>query len=125
MIKMENNFKKGDIVCVYNRYGNNRNREIHETEVISSGKKYITTKHDKSNKFDIDSLCSDWGGYALFKGTHDKCKEYLEKLGYIKEKCREISHYFDTHFDNFDMIEKVYGIVFPEKIVCENHKEDK
>ena len=50
MTKMKNNFKKGDIVCVYNRYGNNRNREIHETEVISSGKKYITTKDSNGNE---------------------------------------------------------------------------
>lgn len=110
---MEKAFKKGDIVCVYSRDAHRR--EIHETEVISSGKKYITTKYFTSNKFYVDSLCSDWGGYVLFKGTKDECEEYLEKLEDIKVKCRELSKYFDTHFDDFDMIEKVYGIVFPEK----------
>lgn len=110
---MEKKFKKGDIVCVYSRDAHRQ--EIYETEVISSGKKYITTKYDISNKFDIDNLCSDWGGYVLFKGTKDECEEYLDKLEDIKVKCRELSRYFDTHFDDFGLIEKVHGIVFSEK----------
>lgn len=43
---MEKQFKKGDIVCVYYFHGGRK--EIHETEVISSGTKYITTKYDQS-----------------------------------------------------------------------------
>lgn len=107
---MEKKFKKGDIVCVYYFYGNRK--EIHETEVISSGAKYITTKYEQRNKFDVQSLCSDWGGYSLFKGTKEECEKYLSKLEEAKIKSREISRYFDPFIDDFDLVNKVYDLVF-------------
>jgi len=109
---MEKKIKKGDIVCVYYFHGDRK--EIHETEVISSGAKYITTKYDQRNKFDAKVFHSEYGGYDLFKGTKEECEKYLSKLEDIKVKCREIIKYFDSHYD-FDIVEKVYGIVFPEK----------
>lgn len=107
---MENKFKKGDIVFVYYFHGDKK--EIYETEVISSGTKYITTSYDRTNKFDAQILCSDWGGYSLFKGTEEECEKYLSKLEDAKTKSREISHYFDSFIDDFDLINKVYDLVF-------------
>ena len=110
---MEKRIKKGDIVCVYYFHGDRK--EIHETEVISSGAKYITTVYDRNNKFDAISLCSDWGGYSLFKGTEEECEKYLSKLEDAKIKSREISHYFDSLIDDFDLVNKVYDLVFNQK----------
>ena len=107
---MVKQFKKGDIVCVYYFHGNRK--EIHETEVISSGTKYITTSYDRNNKFDVVSLCSDWGGYSLFKGTEEECEKYLSQLEDAKIKSREISNYFDSFIDDFDLVNKVYDLVF-------------
>jgi len=107
---MEKKFKKGDIVCVYYFHGNRK--EINETEVISSGAKYITTKYDHRNKFDAVNLCSEFGGYSLFKGTKEECEKYLSKLEDAKIKSREISHYFDQFIDDFDLVNKVYDLVF-------------
>lgn len=107
---MEKQIKKGDIVCVYYFHGGRK--EIHETEVISSGTKYITTKYEQRNKFDAQSLCSDWGGYSLFKGTEEECEAYLSKIEDAKAKCRKISHYFDSFIDDFDLVNKVYDLVF-------------
>lgn len=107
---MENKIKKGDIVCVYYFHGDRK--EIHETEVISSGSKYITTSYDKTNKFDAESLCSDWGGYSLFKGTEEECEKYLSKLEDTGTKCREIRSYFERRIDDFDLVNKVYDLVF-------------
>lgn len=107
---MEKKFKKGDIVCVY--YFHPGRKEIHETEVVSAGKKYITTKHDQSNKFDAESLYSDWGGYSLFKGTEEECETYISKLEDAKTKCREIRSYFDGRIEDFDLVNKVYNLVF-------------
>ena len=109
---MEKNFKKGDIVCVYYFHGNGNRKEIHETEVISSGTKYITTSYDRTNKFDAVSLCSDWGGYSLFKGTEKECEKYLSELEDARIKSREISRYFDSLIDDFDLVNKVYDLVF-------------
>ena len=110
---MNKQFKKGDIVCVY--YFHCNRKEIHETEVISSGTKYITTKYDQQNKFDAVSLCSDWGGYSLFKGTEEECEKYLSQLEDAKTKCREIRSYFDRRIDDFDLVNKVYDLVFNQK----------
>ena len=107
---MEKKFKKGDIVCVYYFHGNRK--EIHETEVISAGKKYITTKYDQRNKFDAECLYSEFGGYSLFKGTEEECEKYLSKLADAKIKSREICHYFDSFIDDFDLVNKVYDLVF-------------
>lgn len=110
---MKKTIKKGDTVCVYYFHGNRK--EIHETEVISSGAKYITTSYDKNNKFDSESLYSDWGGYSLFKGTKEECETYLSKLEDAKTKCREISNYFDTRIDDFDLISQVYDLIINKK----------
>lgn len=107
---MEKQFKKGDIVCVYYSHGDRK--EIHETEVISSGKKYITTKYDQRNKFDAERLNSEYGGYDLFKGTKEECEKYLSKLEDTKTKCREIRNYFDPFIDDFDLVNKIYDLVF-------------
>jgi hypothetical protein len=107
---MEKQFKKGDIVCVYYFHGNRK--EINETEVISSGKKYITTKYDQRNKFDAERFHSEYGGYDLFKGTKEECEKYLSKLEDAKIKSREISNYFDSVIDDFDLVNKVYDLVF-------------
>lgn len=107
---MEKKFKKGDIVCVY--YSHGGRKEIYETEIISAGKKYIKTKYDHHNNFDSESLYSDYGGYNLFKGTKEECEAYLSKLEDAKTKCREISHYFDSLIDDFDLVNKVYDLVF-------------
>lgn len=107
---MEKNFKKGDIVCVYYFHGNRK--EIYETEVISSGAKYITTKYDQRNKFDAKGFHSEYGGYDLFKGTKEECEKYLSKLEDAKIKSREICHYFDSFIDDFDLVNKVYDLVF-------------
>lgn len=107
---MEKKFKKGDIVCVYYFHGNRK--EIYETEVISSGTKYITTSYDRTNKFDAESLYSDCGGYSLFKGTEEECEKYLSKLEDARTKCREIRSYFERRIDDFDLVNKVYDLVF-------------
>jgi len=107
---MEKKFKKGDIVCVYYAHGDKK--EIHETEVISSGTKYITTKYEQRNKFDAESLCSDWGGYSLFKGTKEECETYISKFEDAKTKCCEIRSYFEGRIDDFELVNKVYDLVF-------------
>jgi len=108
---MNKQFKKGDIVCVYYFHGGSK-KEIHETEVISSGAKYIATKYDQRNKFDAETLCSDFGGYSLFKGSKEECEKYLSKLEDAKIKSRKICHYFDSFIDDFDLVNKVYDLVF-------------
>jgi hypothetical protein len=48
----------------------------------------------------------------LFKGTKEECEKYLSKLEDAKIKSREISHYFDQFIDDFDLVNKVYDLVF-------------
>ena len=109
---MEEKIKKGDFVCIYDRHKPIKETTIVETTVVSAGKKYITTEYDKHNKFDSESLCSDWGGYALFKGTKEECETYLLKTIEAKKMCREISDYFDRHSYDFDLIEHVHNLIF-------------
>lgn len=110
---MDKKFKKGDTVCVYCRY--RQTREIHETIVTVSGRKYITTEYDPHNKFDVDSLCSEHGGYGLFKGTKEECEKYIAKMEKASQMRRRICSYFDMPQDDFDLIEQVYNMIFPEK----------
>ena len=113
---MEEKIKKGDVVCIYDRHKPIKETTIVETTVVSAGRKYITTEYDRHNKFDSESLCSDWGGYALFKGTKEECKAYLLKTIEAKKMCREISDYFDRqsyrHNYDFDFINHVYNLIF-------------
>lgn len=108
---MEKKIKKGDIVCIYSFHTGSK-KEIHETEVISSGTKYITTSYDRTNKFDTELLRSEFCGYSLFKGTKEECEKYLSKLEDAKIKSREICHYFGSFIDDFDLVNKVYDLVF-------------
>lgn len=116
---MEEKIKKGDVVCIYDKYKPIKETRIVETTVVSVGRKYITTEYDKHNKFNSESLYSDWGGYALFKGTKEECEAYLLKTIEAKKMCREIRDYFDLqsyrHNYDFDLINHVYNLIFKNK----------
>lgn len=61
-----------------------------QTKVISAGSKWVYVEHfGKTNKFDAETLQSDWGGYHLFIGTIEEYKEAIrieeEKKNLIEE----------------------------------------
>lgn len=109
---MEKKIKKGDIVCIMEPEHSGTNYRFHiETTVESSGNKYITTKFNgKSNKFDADTLYSEFMGYKLFKGNKSECEEYIKNSIESKGMIREIESFIHGSED-FDLIREIYSII--------------
>lgn len=78
--------KKGDPCVITNRYNSSKSRNPRETKVLSAGRKWIYVESfGKSNKFDAETLCSDYGGYNIFIGNLEEYNEYV-RLNKIKSR---------------------------------------
>lgn len=82
--------KVGDVVCTYNEYGGERNRNLVETTVCKVGSKWITVGSERGTKFDKELLYSDWGGYRLFLGNLEEANAYFEDMKRRREVIRRI-----------------------------------
>lgn len=81
--------KKGDTCVIVQRYSNH-GRTPKETKVLSAGAKWIYVESfGKTNRFDAESLCSDWGSYDIYPCTLEEYKEAIrveeEKKNLIEE----------------------------------------
>ena len=83
-MEQKNKIKKGDPCVVIDRYSKSKVSDKTETKVISAGSKWIyVERFNKSNKFYIETLRSDLGGYDLFIGTLEEYNEAM-RLNEIK-----------------------------------------
>lgn len=81
--------KKGDTCVIVERYGSSKGRTPMETKVLSAGAKWIYVEwFNKSNKFDAETMWSDWGGFSLFIGTLEEYNEAM-RINQIKNKLEE------------------------------------
>lgn len=87
---MENKkIKKGDPCVIVERYNSSKGRTPRETKVLSAGRKWIYVEcFGKTNKFDVETLHSDYGGYNLFIGNLEEYNEAI-RINEIKNKLKE------------------------------------
>ena len=85
-----NELKVGDVVCTYNAYGGERNRNLVETTVYKVGSKWITVGSGRGTKYDKERLYSDWGGYRLFLGNLEEANAYFADMKRRQEVIRRI-----------------------------------
>lgn len=110
-------FKKGDTVCVING-AKNEYEFVTETTVKSVGKKYITTEYNgDNNKFDTQTHHSEFLGYILYKGTKEKCEEYVKDRNEAKKLKRKIISHLEWGEPEPKLVKQIYKMIFGEENV--------
>ena len=105
---MEKKVKKGDVVTVYDEYSRTKTI-IEETKVASAGKVWITTENSRM-RYSAETFHSEYMGHALFFGTKEECKEWLERREKVRLMARELSQYFSIGVPDLDFTEEVYAM---------------
>lgn len=90
-MKNKNKPQKGQPCIVVERKYNGQPPTLVETKITSAGSKWIFVEYFyKTNKFDSETLTSDWGGYELFIGTMDEFNEHRKRSEEAKKVRSEI-----------------------------------
>ena len=96
-MKNKNKPQKGQPCIVIERKYNGQPPKLTETKIISAGSKWIFVDYFyKTNKFDSETLTSDWGGYDLFIGTMEEFNEYCKRSAEEKKIRNEIAHFIEN-----------------------------
>lgn len=88
-MEQKKKIKKGDTCVIVERHNSSKGRTPRETKVLSAGAKWIYVElFAKTNRFDTETFCSDWGVYDFY---HCTLKEYNEaiRINEIKNKLKE------------------------------------